>query len=187
MSKFLLAFCCLVLAGCNADRASSVQPVKEESRPAAVAPAPQSPPQVAPTPPAGAEGQAAAAPMLPLDMQVNHPNGTQMRISGIQLGSDYTAVRMAVTNGFRNAIQLNGSRNMLLIDNLGGRYFVAAPPENPQLNVAPGTTLEGTMNFMGRLAPNATSATLVTNERSGSSTSEHTSRPEFRVGFTIKR
>lgn len=137
--------------------------------------------------PASPATQPAPAVLKAVDVQANHPNGTTMRVTGVQLADDHTALKMSVTNGYKNAIQLNANRDMVLQDSLGNNYFVAAPPENPQISIAPGSTVEGTFTFLGRLNPAATSATLVTNERLGSPDFRLSGRPQMRFQIPISR
>jgi hypothetical protein len=88
---------------------------------------------------------------------------------------------LAITNGYRNAIKLNSdsSRAMLLRDNLGNNYNLAPPTQNPEVEIKPGETLKGTFRFLGRIAPNAQSLTLVTND--GYQNYTNTSRPYIAI------
>ena len=110
----------------------------------------------------------ATATAIPLDLQANHPNGTVLQVKEISFSPDHISLKLAITNGHDNAIQLNRNNSeMILVDNLGNQYRLAAPPQNPKIEIAQGQTLSGTFVFLGRLAPTATSLSLVTNHQYG--------------------
>lgn len=102
-----------------------------------------------------------------LNLQVNHPNGSVMQLRGITFAEDSTTVELAVTNNSRNPIKLNDNQDMVLKDDLGNQYNLVPAPENPELVVQPGTTLDGEFVFLGQIPPSASSLTLTTNDRSG--------------------
>lgn len=131
------------------------------SQPEASVPSQPSAPETAVTPAAPVEPAT-----QPLDLQVNHPNGTVLQIKGITFADDNIALDVAVVNGHNQTIQLNQSE-MLLRDDIGNTYRLSAPPQNQQLEVAAGQRLEGTLIFLGRVAPGATSLTLTTNDKFG--------------------
>lgn len=124
------------------------------------------------------------SPLLPppqtLNLQVNHANGTVARLTGISFAEDSTKVNLAVTNGHKDPIKLNNSKDMVLIDNLGNQYNLVAPPDNSQIEIQPGTTLKGEFVFLGRMSPSATSFSLATNNMSGSDQS-YSNLPKIRV------
>jgi hypothetical protein len=124
------------------------------------------------------------SPLLPpsqtLNLQVNHANGTVVRLTGISFAEDSTNVNLAVTNGHKDPIKLNNSKDMVLIDNLGNQYNLVAPPDNSQIEIQPGTTLKGEFVFLGRMSPLATSFSLATNNMSGSDQS-YSNLPKIRV------
>ena len=100
------------------------------------------------------------------NLQVNHPDGSVMRLNRIALTEDYIETDLAITNGYRNAIKLNSNSNraMLLRDNLGNTYNLAPPVQNPEVKINSGETLKGTFRFLGRIAPDAQLLTLITND-----------------------
>ena len=116
-----------------------------------------------------------------LNLQVNHANGSVMRLNRIAVTEDYIETDLAITNGYRNAIKLNSSSNraMLLRDNLGNTYNLAPPVQNPDVKINPGETLKGTFRFLGSIAPNAQLLTLVTND--GYQNNTNTSRPYLAI------
>lgn len=124
------------------------------------------------------------SPLLPppqtLNLQVNHVNGTIVRLTGISFAEDSTKVNLAVTNGHKDLIKLNNSKDMVLIDNLGNQYNLVAPPNNSQIEIQPGTILKGEFIFSGRMSPSATSFSLATNNMSGSDQS-YSNLPKIRV------
>jgi len=122
---------------------------------------------------------AAAGPRsYPVDLQANHPNGSVLRVTKVTLADDHVALDLAVTNGHRHDIELNSNGRMVLVDNIGGRYNPAAPPQDPDVRVAQGTNMQGTFVFLGRVNPAATSLTLTTNSGYGGE-NEHSNQPKF--------
>jgi hypothetical protein len=102
-----------------------------------------------------------------LNLQVNDPNGSVMQLTGITFAEDSTTVELTVTNNSRNPIKLNDNQDMVLKDDLGNSYNLVPAPENPELVIQPGTTLDGEFVFLGQIPASASSLTLVTNNRTG--------------------
>lgn len=102
-----------------------------------------------------------------LSVQVNHANGTTARLTGITFADDHITADLSVTNGHRSAIRLNNSHDMVIADNLGNQYNLAEPPNNEEIRIDPNTTLKGKFVFNGRIAPDATTLTLTTNNKFG--------------------
>jgi hypothetical protein len=155
----------LQIAGIAPAQTSAVAAPAEGSRPAAVAFA-------APKLPSG----------RPVALQVNHPNGSVLRVSSLAFSPDAVVLDMAVTNGLKEPIQLSAAGDMLLTDNLGNSYLPAAPPANPALHVAPGATLQGRFIFLGRIAPGASRLTLATNSVYGNDNWNRATKPKMIVG-----
>lgn len=121
----------------------------------------------------------------PLNLQVNHANGTVMRVTGIAFAEDSTTLELAVTNGSNNDITLNQNNNsMILADNLGSQYNLSAPPNNPSLTIKQGTALKGKFVFLGRLNPSATTITLTTNSRHGGD-KDYSRDPKMQVEIPV--
>ncbi|WP_164928866.1 hypothetical protein [Gloeobacter violaceus] len=118
----------------------------------------------------------------PVSLQVNHPNGTVLRVSSVTFAPDAVVLDMAVTNGLKEPIQLSGAGDMLLTDDLGNPYLPTPPPDNQALNVAPGATLKGRFTFLGRVAPGASRLTLTTNSVYGSDDWSRSTKPKMIVG-----
>jgi hypothetical protein len=115
-----------------------------------------------------------------LGLQVNHPDGSVLRLNRIAVTDNYLETDLTITNGYRDAITLNtNNRDLLLRDNLGNTYNIAPAPQNPEVEVKAGDTLKGTFRFLGRIDPNARSLTLVSNE--GHQNYTNTSRPYFAI------
>ena len=115
-----------------------------------------------------------------LGLQVNHADGSVLRLNRIAVTEDYIETDLAITNGYRNAITLNNyNRDMLLRDDLGNIYNLTPPPQNPEVIVKPEETLKGTFRFLGRIAPKARSLTLVTND--GNQNYTNTNKPYLAI------
>ena len=104
----------------------------------------------------------------PLNVQATHPNGTVGRLTKISFTKDDSKVEMSVINGSKNTIELNNNgEGMVLVDDLGKQYSLAAPASNPDLEILPGTTLKGEFIFIGKVSPQTKFLNLITNHQSG--------------------
>ncbi|HEY9853232.1 MAG TPA: hypothetical protein V6D28_27420 [Leptolyngbyaceae cyanobacterium] len=101
------------------------------------------------------------------DLQVNK-DSIVARLTQVSFADDSIIVTMAITNGSNNAIQLNAQNDMFLTDNVYDRnqYNLSVPPDNPTIQVQPGTTMKGRFVFIGRLAPQASKLSLSMNYKS---------------------
>lgn len=97
-----------------------------------------------------------------LDIQQRHPNGTVLRVLGVVLADTSTSVEIEAVNGFTEEILLNDF-GIHLVDDLGNPYNFVEPEQNPELTVAPGAVLSGTLTFLGRIEAEAESLRLVIN------------------------
>jgi cytoskeletal protein RodZ len=121
----------------------------------------------------------------PLNLQVNHANGTVMRVTGVALADDSTTIEVAVTNGSKYEIELNQTNNsMIMTDNLGSQYNLSPPANNPSLTIKPGTSLKGKFVFLGRFNPSATTITLTTNSRHGGD-KDYSRDPKMQVDIPV--
>ena len=77
------------------------------------------------------------------------------RLTKITFGEDSIIVTMAITNGSKEVVMLNGENSMYLSDNYGQRYNLLPPSYNTQIMIKPGTTLKGQFVFVGWLQPKA--------------------------------
>lgn len=135
--------------------------------------APDEPTEAAPSEtPAGAPG-ASAGSDLPADqtglsLQANHPSGSVLRVTGLRFREDHVALDLAFTNGADFEQELNNlGDSFVLRDDLSNVYRLSPPPANSEVRVAQGTTMEGEFVFLGRLNPQATRLTVLTNEEYG--------------------
>lgn len=116
-----------------------------------------------------APSDASLPPAQTLNLQQTHPNGSTLRLTQLVFADNSITVTLAVTNGYRSEIRLNANHDMVLLDNLGNQYNLVEPPENAAIRLDRGMVLKGDFVFSGRIAPNATSLTLVTNRTTGGS------------------
>ena len=77
------------------------------------------------------------------------------RLTKITFGEDSIIVTMAITNGSKEVVILNGKDGMYLYDNKNQRYNLLPPSNNTQIMIKPGTTLKGQFVFVGWLQPKA--------------------------------
>lgn len=177
---------CGVLAACNGGAVSRDDTATENSRRDTAGQRRDDAPTVDGTSPRSTPTGAAKAPVSQdVDLQANHPNGTVLRLSNITFSQDSIAVSLSVTNGHKDEIRLN-DHAMLLRDNLGNRYNLSPPPQNPDVRVPSGNTLDGKFIFLGRLNPAATSLTLTTNDRYGGN-SDYTNQPKITINEILVR
>lgn len=96
------------------------------------------------------------------DLQVN-ASEVVMRLTEVTLAEDSTIVTVSITNGRREVIDIDTEKeNIILYDDKNNKYNLAIPPDNPLIEIQPGTTLNGKFVFIGRLSPQATSIRLRT-------------------------
>ncbi|MGD1912012.1 MAG: hypothetical protein ACFB2X_14500 [Rivularia sp. (in: cyanobacteria)] len=104
-----------------------------------------------------------------LNVRVQHPNDTVGRLTNISFTQKNTIVEIAVTNGFRYTIHLNlHGKGVVLVDDLGNKYNLKPPSDNPYLEIKSGKTFKGELVFQGGITSQANSITLITNNKIGS-------------------
>lgn len=167
----------LGLSACGNDGAETSEATAsgEPSAPAASAPA---------SPASSALWRGGA--VVPLDIQVPHPNGTVLQLTSIQSREAETVVGIRVINGDDREIQLNRfnrNRNGYIVVDSGERIYLSPPPGNRDLAIQPGQTMEGELVFLGRL-PQAQSGILILNENN-SLENEYTRTPGFRINLPL--
>ncbi|MBE9227292.1 hypothetical protein IQ264_17845 [Phormidium sp. LEGE 05292] len=97
------------------------------------------------------------------DLQVNDPQ-VVARLTQIAFTDDSVVVTMAFTNVSQEPIQLNSRDDLILKDDTyNSTYRLATPPDNPKIQIQPGTTLKGQFVFIGRVSPKATNLDISTN------------------------
>jgi len=156
------------------------QKSQQAPAPTAIVPSPDAPSPTSPSPAATTQPTTTSALPAPrtLGLQANQPNGSTLRLTQVSFAEDSIVATLAVTNGYKEPIKLNGSDDMVITDSLGNVYSLAAPPDNSEITIQPGTTLKGQFVFKGRIAPNANSFTLTTNSKFGNSATFSTN-PKF--------
>lgn len=124
-------------------------------------------------------------------LEAVHPNGTSLQIADVRFTKTNISLNITAVNRSSRKIQLNSTKGMVLIDNLGNRYFMEPPETNRYLAMNPGKTSQGWLTFRGGLAPQATSLMLVTNSRRGLKTDPTTQYPlltlQIPIGQTVTR
>ncbi|MBV6626681.1 MAG: hypothetical protein KI793_27715 [Rivularia sp. (in: Bacteria)] len=123
-----------------------------------------------------------------LKVKTTHPNGAVGRLTYISFNQENTTVELAVTNGFRHTIYLNlHGKGVVIVDNLGNKYNVQPPPDNPYLEITPGDTFKGELVFSGGIPLRASNLTLITNNQIGSDQA-FTRRPkmEFYIPLNVE-
>ena len=168
--RLALTLALLLASGCNdapADAPADAAPV-----PAEVAAEPAAPSANDGLPPALAN----------LNLQTNHATGSVLRVTGVRFESDHIAVDLAFTNGSDREQKLNqySNNDFVLRDDIGNVYHLSAPPNNGDVSVPAGQSLEGEFVFLGRINPQARALTLVTNEDYGSDT-DNTRDPKMTI------
>ena len=126
---------------------------------------------------------AAAAP-TPLDLQVNHANGSVLVVRGIEIGPDTIRLDITLTTADR-PVHLNHSASMVLIDDRGARYQLVPPPDNAGVDVPENSRMRGEMIFSGRLQPGTRRLVLSTNEGVGGGTGRYEQLPIFKVEIPL--
>jgi hypothetical protein len=165
---------------------SSAAPEAVEADPVTADPATADPSQAADTPQStlstdAVNNQVAVGNLPPaqtLDMQINHPNGSTARLTSISFTESSIVADLTVTNGHDRTIELNRNDGMVVTDSAGNQYNLAAPPDNEDIQIEPGTTLEGQFVFMGRVAPGISDLSVITNNEFGGD-QDFTTVPKF--------
>lgn len=104
-----------------------------------------------------------------LNVKAEHPNGTVGRLTNISLNKEKTVVEMAVTNGSQYTINLNlHGKGVVILDDLGNKYNLEPPVDNPYLEIESGQTFKGELVFLGGVTSRANNLTLITNNQIGS-------------------
>lgn len=164
-----------VLSACSGSETAE-EPAPEQSRDNTSASAPVTTPDAEPQP---------ALPTLPkaqtLDLQAAHPNGTTVRVSGVSFHDDHIQLDVTATNGGERTSALARHGNEL-VDDQNVRYKLSPPPSNQRLELAPGSSQQYKLVYLGRVSKEAQNLTLVTNGEITPSQSELSTIPSLRVG-----
>jgi hypothetical protein len=104
-----------------------------------------------------------------LNVRAEHSNGTIGRLNNISFNAENTVIEIAVTNGSRHTIHLNlYGKGIILLDDLGNKYNLKPPFNNPYLQIESGTTFTGELVFQGGITTKANNLSLITNNQIGS-------------------
>lgn len=119
-------------------------------------------------------------------VQANHANGSSVRVTGVTFGDTGTSVQVEAVNGYANAIKLSASTGdpTHLADETGRTYPLVPPAANPDLSVAPGQVMRGTLRFAGHVPASVRRLTLGFNARYGSE-SESASNPRLSLDVPL--
>jgi hypothetical protein len=111
------------------------------------------------------------------DLQINQSE-IVLRLTEVALAEDSTILTLSITNGRREVIEIDTEKEHIFIyDDKSNKYNLAIPPDNPLIQIPPGTTLNGQFVFMGRLLPEVKTIQLETRMewvRANSSSRNHT-------------
>lgn len=117
--------------------------------------------------------------------QVNHPNGSTVRVTGVTFGERATDVQVEVVNGHPREIRLaSGATSTRLQDPSGRVYPLVPAAANPDLSVPSGQTLRGTLRFAGRVAPDVPRLALQFNADYGGDDT-YATRPRVRIDLPL--
>ncbi|CAN5585321.1 hypothetical protein BH20ACT2_BH20ACT2_12400 [soil metagenome] len=106
---------------------------------------------------------------------------------GVTFHEDRIQVTFSATNADDCDIEL-AEFGMALRDDLGTVYRLSPPAANPDILVARQSTIEGTLVFLGRVAPGASRLTLTTNAGVSGNDSEYSNDPNIVVdGIPVVR
>lgn len=164
-----IAVAALSLAACKdraGDATSAPAPVNSPTTPPAAGTAPGAPPAAAAAPAAVAAPAAAAAPKkVPVSIQGVAEAGVTVRVKAVEIGADATVLDVSIS--FANRITDNtmmALADTYLQDESGGRLHIKRPPNNRDITIREGETLDGQLVFMGAVAPSARKLKLVFND-----------------------
>ena len=154
-----LAALAIGLAGCSEKAPTPV------AAPAAV-PAVPAPAAAAPAaPPAAAPGAAATPRQVALQVQGTAGPGLSVRVKSVEMGDDATQVAVSASYSSRiTSYTKLASMDTFLEDEAGNRFMLKRPADNPDLKIVSGDTMEGTLVFLGAIAPGTRQVTLVFNQ-----------------------
>jgi outer membrane protein OmpA-like peptidoglycan-associated protein len=117
---------------------------------------------------------------------VDHPTGVSVTVSGIAFSESGAEARVTMVNDRSDAVTL-ASTPPALVDDMGTRYLMVPPAENPHLILEPGTTVDATLVFSGRIAGEAETVSLAFNT-GRSATDPNTRQPRIDLGpFPLSR
>ena len=119
-------------------------------------------------------------------VQANHANGSSVRVTDVTFGDTGTSVQIEAVNGHDREIKLSASTGgpTHLADETGRTYPLVPPAANPDLSVAAGQVMRGTLQFAGHIPASTRRLTLGFNTRYGSA-SESASNPSISLDVPL--
>lgn len=94
-----------------------------------------------------------------------HPNGSQFELDGIRFTPDRIGVGVEVRNGADWDLWIFGADETFLEDDLGNRYRSLVEPNGRTFfEMAPESSLDGVLTFVGRMDPRASSFRIFIND-----------------------
>ncbi len=133
----------------------------------------------------------------PLDVDVRHPNGTTFRMTEIRFEGNDIFIDAEIINGFSRTITLFADpvwgERLRLVDEEGHTYsYVPAGEGDPDIDLAPGESIEGTFAFRGPLHGRPRQLTLAVNAYDDdfegfdlASETDHTDYPRFVIPLEL--
>jgi outer membrane protein OmpA-like peptidoglycan-associated protein len=128
-------------------------------------------------------GDTATAPLpgsIGVGEEMQHPAGVRMTVRRIAFSDTATEVSVEIADERVEAVTLASSATYLA-DDLGMRHPLVPLAGNPRLMVEPGTAIEATLAFSGRIGDDAGAVSLVFNG-GGSANDPDTTEPAFTFG-----
>jgi len=128
-------------------------------------PAAALPPPAATTSTTSAPAAAAAPKKVPLAIQGVAEAGVTVRVKAVEIGADATVLDVSIS--FANRITDNtmmALADTYLQDESGARLHIKRPPNNRDITIREGETLDGQLVFMGAVSPSARKLKLVFND-----------------------
>lgn len=111
----------------------------------------------------GNEGTRELPDDLDLDISESHANGVVIQISQVRFEPNAIELDVEILNGYDGTAELHGGltkHHMYLTDDLGNEHPLSPSPDNENLEVEKGESLEGALVFLGRVDPDATELTV---------------------------
>lgn len=112
-----------------------------------------------------------------------HPNGMTISVDTVSFLPSSIVVAVEIFNPATGRRRLNPSGSLLLTDDRGRSYPFLAPPDNPEMEIAPRSHVFGRLVFLGGVNWQARSLRLTINHPLGSPTDRMTATPLFQFSL----
>ncbi|WP_225771499.1 hypothetical protein [Inquilinus sp. Marseille-Q2685] len=112
-----------------------------------------------------------------------HPNGMTILVDTVSFLPSSIVVAVEIFNPASGRQRLNPSGSLLLTDDRGWSYPFLAPPDNPEMEIAPQSRVFGRLVFLGGVNWQARSLRLTINHPLGSPTDRLTATPLFQFSL----